>query len=290
MGRVNLSGRVIARLAAPFEGGSGPSHSVVDNIWLGEDASAYLPSGGNKADRVRGGLKALRDGRPVGADGPSLPPAPDRLGRVVEELAERLLASGYIKETDVPEVFGQARPAVSAPSPVGSEPASGWLTAAPTPVAAPQEALETAPIFLVHGHDHALLWQAEKALSQAAAREVVILHEQANAGRTLIEKFEDHASAASFAVVLLTPDDVGGTRDGTQSHARARQNVIFELGFFFGRLGRKRVAVLLDPVVEQPSDISGLVYIEADSGGAWKYTLARELQAAGIPVDVSKIR
>jgi predicted nucleotide-binding protein len=116
-----------------------------------------------------------------------------------------------------------------------------------------------------------------------------VLHEQANAGRTLLEKFEGHASEAAYAVVLLTPDDTGGARDQVHHLARARQNVIFELGFLFGRLGRNRVAVLLAPGVEQPSDIAGLVYIPVDPGGSWKYKLARELEASGIAVALDRI-
>jgi predicted nucleotide-binding protein len=64
---------------------------------------------------------------------------------------------------------------------------------------------------------------------------------------------------------------------------------VFELGFFFGKLGRRRVAVLLESNVEKPSDIDGLVYVSVDSAGAWKYALARELAAAGISVDQSRI-
>jgi predicted nucleotide-binding protein len=65
--------------------------------------------------------------------------------------------------------------------------------------------------------------------------------------------------------------------------------VIFELGFFFGKLGRDRVAVLVDADVEKPSDIDGIVYIDLDSTGAWKQALAHELRAAGIKVDYSRI-
>ncbi len=104
----------------------------------------------------------------------------------------------------------------------------------------------------------------------------------------MLEKFEQHAGAASYAVVLLTADDIGGAVDG-QAHPRGRQNVIFELGFFFGKLGRSHVAVLLAPGVEAPSDIAGLVYISVDPTGAWKLQLGRELHAAGIAVDYSRM-
>jgi predicted nucleotide-binding protein len=145
------------------------------------------------------------------------------------------------------------------------------------------------PIFVVHGHAHAVLHEAVRVLERGTGREVTVLHEQPNAGRTILEKFEDHAVAAAFAVVLLTADDEGGVRTSDDMQLRGRQNVIFELGFFFGSLGRKRVAVLLEQGVEKPSDIEGLVYITLDAAGAWKYVLARELEAADISVDRSRI-
>jgi predicted nucleotide-binding protein len=74
--------------------------------------------------------------------------------------------------------------------------------------------------------------------------ETIILHEQPNAGQTIIEKVERYAGVA-FAVVLLTPDDIGAEK-GNESHLRprARQNVILELGYFLARLGRKHIAAL----------------------------------------------
>jgi predicted nucleotide-binding protein len=116
-----------------------------------------------------------------------------------------------------------------------------------------------------------------------------VLHEHPNAGRTILEKFEDHATNASFAVVLLTGDDEDSIRASSSTHLRGRQNVIFELGFFFGNLGRRRVVVLIEENVEKPSDIDGLVYITFDQAGGWKSALARELEAASIPVDRSRM-
>jgi hypothetical protein len=141
------------------------------------------------------------------------------------------------------------------------------------------------PIFVVHGHDHYLLHLAVRVLERATDRQVVVLREQPNTGRTVLEKFEQHASIASFAVVLLTGDDTGGSREVDVPRLRGRQNVIFELGFFFGKLGRNRVAVLTLPEVERPSDIGGLAYIVIDPAGAWKHELGRELAVAGIKVD-----
>jgi predicted nucleotide-binding protein len=122
----------------------------------------------------------------------------------------------------------------------------------------------------------------------------VILHEQANEGRTLIEKFEDHAADAAYAVVLATGDDVGRSAaceaDDEPLTPRARQNVVFELGFFFGSLGRAKVALLYEEGIERPSDTDGIARIPLDAAGGWKLLLARELDNAGIGVDWSALR
>jgi predicted nucleotide-binding protein len=140
-------------------------------------------------------------------------------------------------------------------------------------------------IFLVHGHDHNTRDKVRAFLDRASAHqyEIVILDEQASKGDTVVEKLETHASASQYAVVLLTGDDEGGPKGKPgQFRPRARQNVILELGWFQGRLGRKKVAVLRDDDVEQPSDIAGLVYISLAS--EWERLLARELKAAGFDV------
>lgn len=146
-----------------------------------------------------------------------------------------------------------------------------------------------AQIFLVHGHNDARKTEVARLLERTGSAEVVILHEQAEGGRTLIEKVEGHAFGSNFAVVLLTADDVGGTNADETYLPRARQNVVFELGFFFGSGGRARVAVLSDAGVEWPSDLIGLVPIELDAGGHWKNRLVRELREAGFDHDANKI-
>lgn len=142
-------------------------------------------------------------------------------------------------------------------------------------------------VFLVHGHDEAAKYQVARVLRQLTGTEPVILDEQASRGRTLVEKFEQHANSARYAVVLLTPDDVGGPQDGAP-HPRARQNVVFELGYFVGALGRGYVAVLNNGV-ERPSDIDGLVYIPYPIGH-WSVRLGKEMQAAGVTVDLNQLR
>jgi len=148
------------------------------------------------------------------------------------------------------------------------------------------EAADSKRVFLVHGHDEAARERVARFLEKAGL-EVVILHEQPNAGKTLIEKLEDN-TGVGYAVVLLTADDEGRARGDEALRPRARQNVVFEAGYLMGRLGRDRVALLYEPEVELPSDIKGVVYIEADPHGAWKEKLFKELRAAGLRVSENK--
>jgi len=143
-------------------------------------------------------------------------------------------------------------------------------------------------IFIVHGHDEGALHATARFLDQLT-QDFIILREQPNQGRTIIEKFEDY-SDVGFAVVLLTPDDRGGKIDEPpdQQKDRARQNVMLELGYFLGRLGRNRVCALYRSGVEIPSDYTGVLYVEIDDRGAWKLELARELRAAGFPIDMNR--
>lgn len=145
-------------------------------------------------------------------------------------------------------------------------------------------------VFLVHGHDEAVKQSVARFIDQVTKPGVVILEEQADRGRTLIEKFEEHAARISYAVVLLTGDDEGRKRgSGADLVPRARQNVVLELGFFIGVLRRGRVAMLYSENVELPSDVAGVLYLPLDSGGAWKIKLAREMRAAGVPVDTDAL-
>jgi predicted nucleotide-binding protein len=144
-------------------------------------------------------------------------------------------------------------------------------------------------VFVVHGHDEAAKEGVARFLEKIGL-EATILHEQPNRGATIIEKFERSSGGVSFAVVLLTPDDVGGEAPKGLSvekmRPRARQNVVLELGYFVGRLGRARVCALHKGNVELPSDFNGVVYIELDSAGAWKTKLAQELVEAKLTIDV----
>ena len=144
-------------------------------------------------------------------------------------------------------------------------------------------------VFIVHGHNE-LMKQTTARFVQKLGLEPVILHEQPNKGRTIIEKFLDHSEVA-FALVLLSGDDRGGLSDGrVESYQlRARQNVIFELGFFIGRLDRSRVVALHTPGVEIPSDYSGVIFIPFDQGSVWELQVAKEMRAVGLKVDFNKL-
>ena len=141
-------------------------------------------------------------------------------------------------------------------------------------------------VFVVHGHDEGAREAVARFLGQLGIKPI-ILHEQANEGRTVIEKVEAHGDVG-FAVVLLTPDDVGCVKGGTPV-PRARQNVLLELGYFVGRLDRKNVCALKRGDLEIPSDFGGVVYEPFDDMGGWRQKLGRELQAAGFEFDWNKV-
>lgn len=107
-------------------------------------------------------------------------------------------------------------------------------------------------------------------------------------GRTIIGKFRQETEGVGFAVVLMTPDDVGRAKDASDLNPRARQNVIFELGFFIGKLGPERVAAMVKGNVERPSDFDGVLYISLDQTD-WRAKLGKELQKAGFDVDWNKV-
>jgi predicted nucleotide-binding protein len=142
-------------------------------------------------------------------------------------------------------------------------------------------------IFLVHGHQHGARETVARFLEKLDL-EPVILDEEPNRGRTIIEKFLDHSDTA-FAIVLVMGDDIGGVKgsDPGTFQRRARQNVILELGYFIGKLGRERVCALYDPEVEMPSDFGGVGYVKFDRDGNWRVLVAKELNAAGIKVDMN---
>jgi predicted nucleotide-binding protein len=145
-------------------------------------------------------------------------------------------------------------------------------------------------VFLVHGHDEEMKLAVARTLEQLRLKPI-ILHDQPDRGNTLIEKFEQYANVG-FAIVLLSPDDKSfhGLDDDVKPivHDRGRQNVVLEMGFFYGKLSRSRVVVLYRKTdsFELPSDLSGIIYKVYDPEGNWRYELVNELKDAGY--DVSK--
>jgi predicted nucleotide-binding protein len=212
------------------------------------------------------------------------------------ERSERRKYELKLKEMSKPaipptEVFG---PPPYAPSATGPPPSqtlqSGSLD--PLPEATPRNTITRVKpaynnqVFIVHGHDGEMKAAVARTIEKLKL-EAIILHEKPNAGKTIIEKFIENAKVG-FAVVLLSPDDFGyaKTELAKQKRPRPRQNVVLELGFFIGKLGRERVCALIrDPQhIEPPSDILGVGYTPYDSHGAWMYKLVDELKAAGYKV------
>lgn len=139
-------------------------------------------------------------------------------------------------------------------------------------------------IFIVHGHDGELKQSVARIIEKQGI-EAIILSEKANQGRTIIEKFEDYSDVGG-AICLFTADDVGNEKDEATSNPRARQNVVFESGYFMGKLGREHVVILADNGVEMPSDLSGVVYTNTAS---WQFELLKELNAMGYNIDTNKL-
>jgi predicted nucleotide-binding protein len=141
-------------------------------------------------------------------------------------------------------------------------------------------------VFIVHGHDDAVRETVARFIEKLGI-DPIILFERPNGGKTIIEKFEKEADVG-FAIALLTSDDTAICKRDQKKETRARQNVVFELGYFAAKLGRERVAVLKQAGVAEPSDLHGIVYTELDGKGAWKVELAKELRAAGFEIDMNK--
>lgn len=153
----------------------------------------------------------------------------------------------------------------------------------------PEQALSTLKkvggrtVFIIHGHDHALKHELQLLLKNAGVA-CVVLHEEADKGRTIIDKLVQESAPSNFAVAVLSPDDLLST-----GQYRARQNVILEMGYFIGLLGKERVRLLVKGDIDIPSDLYGILYERYDQQGAWKARLAKELIAAGIFVDLPAV-
>lgn len=135
-------------------------------------------------------------------------------------------------------------------------------------------------VFIIHGHDNELKSEIQLLMQNAGINNIV-LHEQADKGRTIIDKLIDETNNSGYAIAILTPDDL--TNDGSK---RARQNVILEIGYFIGKIGKERIRFIVKGDIEIPSDLQGILYEKFDRNGAWKIKLLKEIQAVGIYVDI----
>lgn len=147
-------------------------------------------------------------------------------------------------------------------------------------------------VFIVHGHDHSLKIDLEVFLSHIGLKPIV-LHREADEGKTIIEKFEAN-SDVSYVFILLTPDEIAYTIDQEKipelerkTESRARPNVIFEFGYFVAKLGRNRVCALHKGNVSIPSDLSGFIYKQVDTNiEEIGFALIKELKAAGLKLEL----
>ncbi len=156
----------------------------------------------------------------------------------------------------------------------------------PTTAGSPAEQPSERRIFVVHGHDEAALHSIQVYVHRETGIMPISLAQEAGASMTIIEKFESYGEKTSYAIVLLTPDDVGQTLGdqsaGLPPSPRARQNVVLELGYFISALGRKNI-VVVNAGVERPSDLAGVGYVQYP-GTNWKDDLRKELATAGLTV------
>lgn len=146
--------------------------------------------------------------------------------------------------------------------------------------------LDKTKVFIVHGHDDLAKMETARFI-ELLGFEAIILHEQINSGKTIIEKIESYTDVG-FGIVLYTPCDVGSKR-GEENNLknRSRQNVVFEHGYLIAKIGRENVTALVKGSVETPNDISGVVYISMI--GDWKLEIAKELRNSGYNIDMNKV-
>lgn len=139
-------------------------------------------------------------------------------------------------------------------------------------------------VFIVHGHA-GREYEVEKCVRDLGLEPVILKEEPHGGIVALIQKLQDYARRCGYAVVIYTADDEGRARFSKgDPEPRARENVVFEFGYFLGDLGPERVTILQDPEVQIPSDFQGVGHYVLDVNGGWKAKLEMELRRAGLPV------
>jgi predicted nucleotide-binding protein len=139
-------------------------------------------------------------------------------------------------------------------------------------------------VFIVHGHDVANRAEVELFVKKMGY-EPIVLFKQASGGKTIIEKLEDETENVRFAIILYTACDFGRDKTESKEQPRARQNVVFEHGYLCAKLGRDHVCALVEPGIEVPGDLAGVVYIPLS--GPWEYMIAKEMKQAGLEIDMN---
>ena len=144
-----------------------------------------------------------------------------------------------------------------------------------------EQQVQSNVVFIVHGHDDANLLRLENLLKDRWGLESIVLRDEAGKGRTLVEKFEQEAHGAAYAIILLTPDDLIQTPD--KDYTQARPNVVFELGWFYGRIGREKVCILSKTGTNIHSDLAGITRIDFNESIEEAFlSIERELKSAGL--------
>lgn len=154
-----------------------------------------------------------------------------------------------------------------------------------------QKNVTPSKVFIVHGHDDALINEV-KAFLSAQSIEPIVLREQHDASLTIIEKLERYTKDPSigFGIVLYTPDDEGKAVGEDEYRSRARQNVVFEHGLLIGLYTREKVICLVkkEGHIEMPGDVNGIVYTD-HSYKDWRMSVAHMLSDVGYDINYRKI-
>jgi len=226
---------------------------------------------------------------PAPAPAPAPPPAP-----VMQTPQAPIPAQA---PTVTVTVTSNAAPAPApAPAPKAAAPAHRSAPApapAPAPELAPPPSSDVVPplncgIFVVHG-DLQPTVNTINAFMDDLGIQLQALPAHPERAKGLVNSLEKNPDA-SFALVLLGHDDaVALRRSAADASAGVRSGIVFELGYFVGRLGLKRVCVLYTGGTETFISDHGIQFLPIDSGNGWQLQLARHLKRAGIEIDLNKL-
>jgi predicted nucleotide-binding protein len=242
-------------------------------------------------EMLEGFVAPYQEQRPIAVDGrelhsyrkPKITTTGASGGAAVAKIASNLRGEDLVENRRRAEklFFEKSSKDVTADYIEPGEPAT--VDTSPVHTDTPSTPTSADEIFIVHGHSRRD--EVAHFLQNATRFRPVVLAEKPGKGRTIIEKFEQESRGSGFAVVLLTADDLGRSKLAAESElaSRARQNVVLELGYFIGKLGRDRVVALYEEGVELPSDYNGVEFIPFIEG--WQLKLIRELRAAGFEID-----